>query len=107
MNISTKNINKWTIVFLSGQFDSHYSIDIGIYLKSLIEQEKYFIALDLSDVSIITSAGLRVLLETLKIIKSKYGNLELINPHPNVRAVFDLAGFSNIFSIIESHSALE
>lgn len=107
MNFSSKNLNKWTVVSLSGQFDSQNSIDAGLYLKSLIEQEKYFIALDLSEVTIITSAGLRVLLETLKIIKSKYGNLELINPHNNVRAVFDLAGFSNIFSIIESHSALK
>lgn len=107
MNISSKTINKWTLVSLSGQFDSQHSVEIENYLIALIEQDKYNIALDLSDVSILTSAGLRVLLMILKIVKAKYGSLELINPHPNVRTVFDLAGFSNIFSIMDDYSALE
>lgn len=107
MNISSKTINKWTLVSLSGQFDSQYSVEIENYLMALIEQDKYNIALDLSDVSILTSAGLRVLLMVLKIVKAKYGSLELINPHSNVRTVFDLAGFSNIFSIMDDSSALE
>lgn len=106
MKILSHIINKWTIVKLSGQFDSQFSIEVENYLNQLIEEEKYFIALDLSEVSILTSAGLRVLLSMLKTIKAKYGNLELINPHPNVKAVFDLAGFSSIFSIIKDSSTL-
>ncbi len=60
------------------------------------------IVVDLSSVEYISSAGLRALLATLKRVKALGGNLVLCSLHPYVKEVFDITGFSRIFTICNS-----
>ncbi|HNS83144.1 MAG TPA: STAS domain-containing protein, partial [Methanolinea sp.] len=49
-----------------------------------------------------SSAGLRVLLAAMKRLKKAEGNLVLCAMKPFVQEVFDLTGFSRIFTICDS-----
>ncbi|HSY52813.1 MAG TPA: STAS domain-containing protein [Opitutaceae bacterium] len=55
--------------------------------------------LDLGQLGFSSSAGLRVFLAYAKKIKNAKGRLVLCNLQPNVREVFDLSGFTQIFTI--------
>lgn len=50
----------------------------------------------------ISSAGLRVFLSVLKSQKKNNGKIVLAAFRPYVREVFDMAGFSQLFSIYET-----
>jgi anti-anti-sigma factor len=54
---------------------------------------------DLGAVEYTSSAGLRVLLATLKQARSGGGDLRLAAPNPDVRKVLDLSGFTNILKV--------
>ena len=54
---------------------------------------------DFGAVEYTSSAGLRVLLATLKQARSAGGDLRLAAPNPDVRKVLDLSGFTNILRV--------
>lgn len=56
------------------------------------------ITIDLSDTEYISSAGLRVMLIMCKAVKDK-GSFTVINYNSELREIFDVTGFSDIFGI--------
>lgn len=54
------------------------------------------------EVDYTSSAGLRVLLATLKQARSRGGDLRLAALNPDVRKVLDLSGFTNILSVFDT-----
>ena len=57
------------------------------------------LAVDLSKLEYISSAGLRVLLVVAKKVQQAKGKVVLFGLAPNVREVFSISGFDQIFSI--------
>jgi anti-sigma B factor antagonist len=57
---------------------------------------------DFSEVDYTSSAGLRVLLGTLKDARSAGGDLRLAGLRPEVLNVLELAGFTNILKVFET-----
>ena len=88
----------------SGRLDSTTSVAFGQNLKIKAESGSSDIVIDFSDLEYISSAGLRTLLEAAKLLKAKEGNLSLCSLNSQVQEVFDISGFSGIFSI---HQNLE
>ena len=58
--------------------------------------------MELTGMEYVRSVGLRVLLATLKKLKADQGRLLLIGLNPDVREIFDMAGFSSLFEITAS-----
>ena len=54
---------------------------------------------DLSGLEYISSAGLRVLL-TAKKTMNKQGTMQIVNANEIVREIFDITGFSDIFTVV-------
>jgi len=71
-------------------------------LSGAIEGGDRYIVVDLSSVEYISSAGLRALLAALKRQKSLGGTLVLCSLHPYVKEVFEMTGFSRIFTTCSS-----
>ena len=65
------------------------------------------LAIDLSGVEYMSSAGLRVLLVTYKALKAADGEIVLINPRENVSEVLELSGFTGIFKIVGNIGELD
>jgi len=58
------------------------------------------IVLDFSKTELVTSAGLRVLMQAQKSIKSTGISMSMKNISPDVMEVFNITGVSKIFSIL-------
>ena len=64
------------------------------------------VALDMRAVSYLSSAGLRVVLSSLKRATRRNGAFALIAPQEAVREVLDLSGFSRIILIVDDAAKL-
>jgi serine/threonine-protein kinase RsbW len=58
------------------------------------------IELDCMDFTYISSSGLRLLLTLQKSVLARGGKLVIKNMKPEIKEVFDMTGFSKIFTII-------
>lgn len=94
----TKNIegNKLTAA-IEGRIDTTTAPAFEQEIKSSIEDVTELV-LDFKDVEYISSAGLRVLLSTQKIMSRK-GSMKLVNVSEDVMEIFEVTGFSDILTI--------
>jgi anti-sigma B factor antagonist len=82
---------------LSGRLDTTTAPQLEAEITA-VEATAQKIALDMSDLEYVSSAGLRVLLAAHKIM-SKKGGLSLSGVNPGVMEVFAMTGFSDILHI--------
>ena len=97
MQISTEKENSKLTVTVSGRIDTVTAPELGKYALDHMEGITEM-ALDLADVEYVSSAGLRALLQIHKDM-SKQGKLKLLNINTAVKEIFDMTGFSRIFTI--------
>lgn len=102
MEIKEIKKNQVTVLMVEGRLDSGTSGTLEKNLISAIEAGEKNLVLDFTGMDYISSAGLRVLLMAAKKTNKLGGMLVLSALNPNVREVFDIAGFTNIFSIFNS-----
>lgn len=107
MEIISNTQGKWKIVSITGRFDAQTSKEIDKQLMASINLGDRFIALDLTDMQYISSAGLRILLSIRKALKGLKGNFVLVNPNENIMEVLELSGFSRIFLILNDCEGLQ
>ncbi|MCK9440999.1 MAG: STAS domain-containing protein [Methanothrix sp.] len=99
MDINQNSIDNMPIVSVSGRIDGATYKDLETILNELIDQNKSEIVLDLEGVVYISSVGLRVLLAAQKKVRPKGGELKLVSLQPFVREVFEITGFTKLFTI--------
>ncbi|KQC05140.1 MAG: hypothetical protein APR55_05955 [Methanolinea sp. SDB] len=87
------------IIRLSGRIDATTAPGMEKELFSGIEEGTRAMIIDLEAVDYMSSAGLRVLLSALKKMKSVGGEVRLSSLQPHVREVFEMTGFSRLFTI--------
>lgn len=68
-------------------------------LVGVIDQGEKRLVLDCAGLDFISSAGLRSLLLAVKKMKAAGGGISLAALQPNVKEVFDISGFSALFTI--------
>ena len=56
------------------------------------------VVFDLADVDYISSAGLRIFLATHQKMSASGGSMTLIRVRPIVKEIFDIVGFSDVFT---------
>jgi anti-anti-sigma factor len=98
LDIST--INGTTTIVLVRRFDSENVPTIENESKTVIEEHPAGVIFDFSRTEYIASAGLRVLLSTTRTIMKAGGKVALSSLSPQVKQVFEIAGFTKIFSIV-------
>jgi stage II sporulation protein AA (anti-sigma F factor antagonist) len=86
-----------TVAEIAGRLDSVTSPACEQRIRELID--------DLARLQYVSSAGLRVLLLTAKLLKARDGQLRIAGVQPEVRSVFDMSGFSAMFQVEESVAA--
>ncbi len=99
MEINKSIINNVPVIKVSGRIDATTSRDLETALNELIDQDRAQIVLDLGSVEYISSVGLRVMLAALKKVRPKKGDVKLVSLQPFVREVFEITGFTKLFSI--------
>jgi anti-sigma B factor antagonist len=99
MNIETRELKHVSVVKISGRVDSATAPDLEKALQELIDADRHQVVLDLQDTEYMSSAGLRVLVSTLKAAKKSGGDLKLAHLAGRVKEVLDLAGLAPVFNI--------
>jgi anti-sigma B factor antagonist len=93
------------VLALSGRLDTETSTDLELAVQDLLNAGERHFVLDLSNIGYVSSAGLRVLLATAKQLDGGKGTLRLCGLNAAVKQVFDVAGFSKLFSIYSTQTA--
>jgi anti-sigma B factor antagonist len=107
VNIVGKGNSKgWQIIAASGRVDAHTAPEFEKGCHSMVSNG-IRLAIDLGEVAYMSSAGLRVLLSTLKLCKSQGGKLVLVAPRPNVQEVLQVSGFTTVFTVVPTVDSLE
>ncbi len=99
MEIATTEYKRCSLVSVSGRVDSNTAPAFEAALKNVIEGGQRNIALELSGVDFMSSAGLRGMVSSLKACKSGGGNLALAAVSDRVGEVLKLAGLLSLFSL--------
>ena len=102
MALEISTINGTTTITLARRFDSDNAMEVETELKKIIEQSPESILFDFSNTGYIASAGLRVLLSTTRTLMKAGSKVALSSLSPQVSQVFEIAGFTKIFTIYGS-----
>lgn len=99
MEFAQQQSGEVLVVRLTGRLDSSAAPGAEQEFAGLLGGGTPHIAIDLSDLEYISSAGLRVLLIVAKKVQQAKGKIALCGLTPNVREIFSISGFDAIFSI--------
>ena len=99
MGLEISRQGEVTTVMLKGRIDATVAPEIEQELLGLISGGSHRLVTVLSDVTFISSAGLRSLVAALKQAKREHGDLRLADMGDRVKEVFEITGLSTIFQI--------
>ncbi len=88
----------YSVIQLIGKLDSDTAVKVDAVFTETMESQTHLL-LDLAKLKYISSAGLRILLLAAKRVQQKGGRIVLFSLQPNVKEIFDISGFSSMFSI--------
>ena len=97
MKTSITEENGTLVATLEGRLDTAAAMETEKALKPLYESNGQDIVLDCKNLAYISSSGLRIFLGILKAVKPKGGHVFISNISDDIRQVFVMTGFSNLF----------
>ncbi len=101
MEVTVNKIDGVTTVTLEGRLDTPASAEVSAKLESVTQDASGTIILDCEKMSYISSSGLRIFLTLRKSAATKGGQVIVRGLTPEVRNVFMMTGFLNLFQIQE------
>jgi anti-anti-sigma factor len=105
MQITEVRSNGVLILELKGRLDTLTAEPAKERLLAAIGNQPVRLLLDCSQVTYISSTGLRVLMVLAKSVAAVQGKVVLCAPPQHVRMVFDLAGFSAVVPVLPTREA--
>ena len=90
------------IAALAGRLDTAVSQEVATAMQPLIDNADKTLVLDCKDLAYISSSGLRIFLTIRKAAAAKGGKVIVRDITPEIRQVFMMTGFLNLFEIQES-----
>ena len=97
MNVRIEEIDGNVVAILEGTLDTAAAAETEKAMSPLNDVEGKEIIIDCTDLAYISSAGLRIFLGILQNAQARGGHVYIKGINDNVRAVFTITGFSNIF----------
>ncbi len=95
------DLDSFSTLQISGFLDAHTAPMLEKELQALIDEGRYNILIDFSDLSYISSAGLGVFMGFIELVRSHKGDIKMCRMNPKIYRVFDLLGFPTLYDIVE------
>jgi anti-anti-sigma factor len=95
----TEAVGECKVLHVGGRIDFESSLDFEQQVNSMIQSGGDHFVIELSDVELLSSAGLRVLLSTAKRVQHRHAELALASPSQVVLQVFRISHFDLLFKI--------
>jgi anti-sigma B factor antagonist len=90
------------ILSVGGRIDFESALDFEQHINTMIRDPSDYYIIELSQVELLSSAGLRVMLSTAKRVAQRNASLALAAPSSVVRQVFEISHFNLLFKIFAS-----
>jgi anti-sigma B factor antagonist len=100
MKVNITEQEDLTVVEVAGDIDSKTAPEFERSARAATESSKK-IAIDLTEVGFMSSAGLRVLLMVYRNIRAQDGHVILVGVSEDIQDVMSTTGFINFFTIVE------
>jgi len=102
MEISIENNGATMLCTFKGRLDTPASLQVSKDIQPLLDNADKEIVLDCTDLEYISSSGLRILLGIRKETARKGGKVIIKHIREEIRQVFLMTGFYNLFEIQDS-----
>ncbi|MDY6967801.1 MAG: STAS domain-containing protein [Spirochaetota bacterium] len=102
MDITKRTKGNIVILNIIGEIDLYNAPEIKDIINKLIEEQNYYVIIDLAKVSYIDSSGIGALISSLSNLKKYQGGLKIINVFASVKKVFELTKLTSFFDIFDS-----
>ena len=99
MEMSQRTVSDVFIISPKGNLDFNHATSFQEKTTALVEGGAKKVLIDFSELSFISSAGLRVLIVLAKLLQQKSGALALSSMSEQIQEVFSISGFHKLFSI--------
>lgn len=99
MEINKAISNQNVIITLKGRLDTMTAPQLDDEAERIDFDEVETVTLNLKDLEYISSSGLRVILALYKNLKSKGGNLKIVNVSNTIMELFSMTGMSDYLDI--------
>ena len=101
MTVDLEQIGAVALARITGRVDAYTSPDLDQRLRESVGAGRHLV-LDLGGTDYMSSAGLRVLLGLAKRASAEGFELRLCGMRPEVSEVFDIAGVTPLFTILDT-----
>jgi anti-anti-sigma factor len=105
MNVKLETSEEYALVSLEGRVDTTNANEFENAMLKVISDGHTKIILDCSGLDYISSSGLRVFLIVQKKLTAAKGQFRLFGLQPGIVEIFDISGFTSIFSIFPNKEA--
>ena len=99
MEVVIEKKNEVVTVYLKGRLDTLAAQEVSTKLEPLADDASGTIIMDCTEMSYISSSGLRIFLTLRKAASEKGGKVIVRNISNDIRSVFMMTGFLNLFEI--------
>ena len=103
MEVNVTAMKNCDLVVVKGRIDSYTAPNLSETLNSITKHNQCKIIMDMSNVSYVSSAGLRVLIDLQKTCKKgNQGEVLLVSIPPRVYETLELVGFAPLFKFYKN-----
>lgn len=102
LEIHTKQMGEVLVVALEGELDAYWADETQRELWDCLERGHHRLVLDLSRLTFMSSAGLRVLLQLHKRVEALGGQVHMASLQPFVRKVLAISGVDRVLSLFDA-----
>ena len=99
MKVSIQEKDQMLVAQLSGRLDTAVSQEVASQLQPMIDKADKTLILDCKELEYISSSGLRIFLTIRKAAAAKGGKVIVKDISSEIRQVFMMTGFLNLFEV--------
>lgn len=101
LELTDKMLGKAEVVAAKGRIDSASSRLLDAHCRDLLRAGCKCLVFDFTNLQFVSSEGLRTLLGLSKCIRASGGKLIFTGIQGNIRDMFDIAGFLDVFPVVD------
>ncbi|MDF3821850.1 STAS domain-containing protein [Leptospira sp. 96542] len=99
VGLHSEQIGEVLVIHIQGNMDVHNTHKIEQNLISMVKSAQKSVIYNLSEVPFISSAGLRMLVTSLRLCQELKITISICGLQPAVEKVFDIVGMQQLFTI--------
>jgi anti-anti-sigma factor len=102
MNILTRAVGDVLVVDLDGRLDTQTSVPASDQLMGIAKSGHRKVLLNLDRLEYVSSAGLRVILQSAKLLQAADGEMKLCRANGLVKEVLEISGFISLLRVYDA-----